>query len=103
MLNTTTDAIRSLLKADPSLSPQDRTRIVAVLKSGGKDSTGSPRVKTPRLLRRDTVAERLGCTIRQVDNLAREGILRRVILPGRTRAAGFRESDVMALITGGAE
>ncbi len=101
MLPTTIDAIRSLLKADPSLSPRERTRILAVLKSHGKEGADKATPNTPRILRRDTVAGRLGCTVRQVDNLAREKILRRVVLPGRKRGAGFRESDVLALIAGG--
>ena len=38
--------------------------------------------------------------MRAVDNWTRAGILRKVTLPGRTRAAGFRESDIVALIDG---
>ena len=47
------------------------------------------------------VARRLGRSPRAVDRLAAEGALRKVLLPGRTRAAGFRESDVAALIAWG--
>jgi hypothetical protein len=54
-----------------------------------------------RLMRRTEVARMLGRTIRSVDHLAREGVLKRVSLPGRSRAAGFRESDVLALISDG--
>lgn len=54
-----------------------------------------------RIIRRMEVARRLGRSPRAVDRLAAEGALRKVLLPGRTRAAGFRESDVAALIAGG--
>jgi hypothetical protein len=37
---------------------------------------------------------------RSLDNLAASGVLPKVRLPGRTRAAGFREADVNALING---
>jgi hypothetical protein len=54
-----------------------------------------------RIIRRMEVARRLGRSPRAVDRLAAEGALRKVLLPGRTRAAGFRESDVAALIAWG--
>ena len=101
MLQTTIEAIRSIVRADPSVTPQERARILDSIRNHGKAETSKTTPNAPRILRRDTVAERLGCTVRQVDNLAREGTLRRVVMPGRTRAAGFRESDVMALIAGG--
>ncbi len=55
-----------------------------------------------RLLRRATVAARLGHSARFVDRLAADGVLRKIRLPGRARAAGFRESDLLALLAGGA-
>ena len=56
---------------------------------------------TWRILRRAEVAQRLSRSPRAVDYLAAAGVLRRVRLPGRSRAAGFLESDVSALIGGG--
>jgi hypothetical protein len=101
MLDTTIAAIRALLRADPSLTPQDRSRILSLIRSNGKGAADAPaKTREPQILRRSQVAARLGCTTRAVDNFARMGILTRVILPGRTRAAGFRESDVLALIGG---
>jgi hypothetical protein len=100
MLPTTIDAVRALLKTDPTLTPADRARLLLIIKGYGKaDST--PNVRTePRLLRRGEVARRLGCSLRAVDSWTREGILEKVILPGRVRAAGFRETDISALIEG---
>ena len=105
MLHTTVDAMRALLKADPSLTPADRARILATLRNhGDKPETGAVSV-TPqpaKIIRRSEAAKRLGCSLRAIDNWARAGILQKVKLPGRTRAAGFRESDLVKLIEGGA-
>lgn len=99
MLDTTQDAVRALLRADPSLTPTDRNRILATLRSHGKTEP-EPAAPEPRLIRRADAARRLGCSLRALDNWARTGILRKVKLPGRVRAAGFRESDLVAVIEG---
>lgn len=97
MLPTTQTAISAMLKADPSLTPDARAAIVAAIRNHGK--TARPETApTARLLKRREVAERLGCCPRTVDGLARTGSLRRVLLPGRHRGAGFVESDVVNLI-----
>ena len=61
MLATTIKIVRSGLESDPSLTPADRTRLMAVLRNGlvpcKPDS--SPPVNPPRLLRRAEVARRL--------------------------------------------
>jgi hypothetical protein len=99
MLKSTRDAVKAVLKSDPSLGANDRLRLLNAIKSGGEGIRVAK--SETRLLRRAAVANKLGCTIRQVDNLARQGILRRVILPGRRRGAGFRLADVESLIHGG--
>lgn len=63
--------------------------------------TATPSNTPPRILRRAEVAQRLARSKRAVDRLAADGVLRKVRLPGRARAAGFLESDVVALIGGG--
>lgn len=99
MLPTTLDATRALLKADPSLTPGDRNRLLALLRNNGKTET-EPTPTEPRIIRRAEAARRLGCSLRAVDNWTAAGILRKVTLPNRTRAAGFREADIAALIAG---
>lgn len=99
MLATTIEIIRSGLKADPSLNPADRSRILATI----RNSTSTPKtdiisVSHPRLVRRAEVARRLSCSLRTVDKLAASGVLRKRKLPGRVRAAGFLESDLNALL-----
>lgn len=101
MLPTTADVVRAALKADPTVSPADRGRLLAALRNG--NATPAPAAPTgPRLLRRKEAAGLLSVSLRTLDSLAAAGTLPRVTLPGRRRGAGFREADVRALIEGGA-
>ena len=96
MLATTIQILKCGLQADPTISAQDRTRLLAVLR---EPTTPKPTPATPtepRLLRRAEVARRLSCSLRTVDKLP----VKKVKLPGRQRAAGFLESDVNELLTG---
>lgn len=104
MLKTTLEIIRSGLKADPSLSPADRTRVLSLLRNA-QNSTKTATVTStePHLIRRIEVAHRLSCSLRTVDKLAAAGVLRKRKFPGRIRASGFLESDIVALLTGGAQ
>jgi hypothetical protein len=107
MLATTLQIIKSGLQGDPTLSPRERTLILAALRNGqatGKAEQGEP-TKTatpsaPRLIRRAEAARRLGCSLRLVDRLAKDGILPKRLLPNRRRAAGIPEDAVTRLITG---
>ena len=100
MLPTTHDAIRSMLKADPSITPQDRSTILATIKNHGNTSTPNNE-QGPQLITRKQAAAMLNRSPRLIDLLAGSGALQRVTLPGRIRAAGFRRADVVALIEGG--
>lgn len=103
MLPTTLDATRALLKADPSLTPADRTRILATLRNHGDKPENDAATMAPqvaKIIRRSDAARRFSCSLRTIDNWARAGILHKVKLPGRIRAAGFRESDLAMLIEG---
>lgn len=97
MLETTIDALKAILRSDPTVSAADRSHMVALAREGPKASKPDSAVPTaPRILRRAEVAQRLSCSLRTVDKLP----IRKVKLPGRTRAAGFLESDVNALLVG---
>ncbi|MEI6808403.1 MAG: helix-turn-helix domain-containing protein [bacterium] len=99
MLPTTIDAIKAILKADPTVNPADRAVIVACIRNGCKVPATAPAVPAEvRILRRHEAAKRLGCGLRCIDNWARTGILHKVTLPGHIRACGVRLSDVEALI-----
>ena len=85
MLPTTVDAVKALLKADPSLMPADRSVIVGAIKNHGRPT--------------ETTTKRFDRSLRFVDKLAAEGVLQRVTLPGRVRACGYREKDVERLLS----
>jgi hypothetical protein len=54
-----------------------------------------------RIMRRGEASKVLGRTVRAIDMLAQQGHLKKVLLPGRTRAGGFLAADVFALLGGG--
>jgi hypothetical protein len=102
MLPTTIDVIKAGLKSDPSLSSADRARILVAIRNGANTPKIDPATNSePRLVRRAEAARRLGCSLRLVDKLAKDGVLPKRRLPNRQRAAGFLESDLIALITNG--
>ena len=90
----TRQIIDTVLKNDPSVTQEERTRLHLALAE--KERTSA----TPRLLRRKEVAARLGLSLRAVDRLCEERTLSKRILPGRKRSTGVLESDVDALIRG---
>ncbi len=100
MLMCTSDAVRAILRMDPTLDVQIRMRIVNAMLRVAKDpgKRPEPPQPVPCLIRREEVARRLAVSTRTVDHLRTDGVLQSVFLPGRTRAAGFRESDVNELI-----
>jgi len=99
MLETTIDVFKATLKSDPTVSPSDRSRYLEYARNGlGTPKLEPPTPAAPRILRRKTAAERLGRSVRAVDLLAAQGILRKIKLPGRQRAAGFLEDDVNKLL-----
>jgi len=98
MMTHTLQIIRTALKADSSIAATDRARLLAAMRGGGEQVLKPARVVEQRLIRRAEVARRLGCSLRLVDRLAKDGALVKRKLPGRKRAAGILESDVLALI-----
>lgn len=98
MLSTTLEIIRSGLKADPTLTPQDRVRLLSTLRTPAAQKPAPETFAEPRLVRRADVARRLSCSLRTVDKLAASGVLAKRKLPGRLRASGFLASDVNSLI-----
>jgi len=97
MLSTTLDVLKAGLKADPTVSAADRARLLALLRMGAAPDAPPPHPAdvVPRILRRAEVAHRLAVSLRTVDKLP----IKKIKLPGRTRAAGFLEADVNALLT----
>ena len=100
MLETTSNAVREIFKADPSISHAERAHLLALLRQGPPGAPLASATTRQRLLRRRVVAEMMSVSLRTVDNLAKTGALTRHVLPGRTRGAGFLERDVVLLIGG---
>ncbi len=101
MLQTTSTAITAMLRADPSLTAEDRATITAALRNHGRPARTDAGAPEPaRVLRRGEVAKRLGVTTRTIDTLAAQGVLKRLSFPGRVRGCGFRECDVLRLVGG---
>ena len=98
LLPTTLKLISTALEVDPGVGPRERAKFMAVLRNGGEKTTEPQSESIPRIIRRKEAARRLGGSLRHVDRLAGEGILRKVKLPGRKRAAGFLETEVNALL-----
>jgi len=102
MLDTTVQIVKSAFKGDPTISPRDRAQLLASLRKGPESGKANPAESdTPsatRIVRRRQAAEMYGCSLRLIDRLAAQGILRKVRLPGRRRGAGFLQSELLAVI-----
>lgn len=98
MQKTTLEATGAILRADPTITTEERARLLAALKS--KTGDRETAVSTDRLVRREEAAKLLACTPRTIDNLAKTGQLPRVFLPGRKQGAGFKLSHIQAIMDG---
>jgi hypothetical protein len=96
MLSSTFDAIKAMLRADPSVTAPDRTAIFAAVR--GHPTKSSAPAARAKVLSPKAAGEILNRGPRGMHLLAQQGILRKVYLPGRKRSAGFRQADVEALI-----
>ncbi len=100
MLPTTLEIIRASLKGDQTVTPEERTRILNLIRNPAKPGAQVEEKKSEpsSIIQRAEVAKRLGRCVRFVDYLAKEGTLAKVTFPGRKRSIGFRAADVAALI-----
>jgi len=101
MLDSTIELIRAGLKTDPTLSSEERTRLLVALRNHDKQTQSPQPISqdvAPKIIRRKQAAERLNSSLRFVDQLARQGILKKCVLPGRTRAVGILESSLSAVL-----
>ncbi len=88
--------IRALIEADRSIEKREQDRLLKLLVERGREQEHEP----DRIIRRAEAARRLAVTPRSVDYYGQRGILTRVALPGQSRANGYRESEIEALIHG---
>ena len=92
-----TPAIELAKMAVSQLSARDRQEFIRTY-----INQPSP-IEPDRIRSIQSAADRLGKTKRTVFNLLKSGALTRIKLPGRVRGCGVRESELTALIEGGAQ
>lgn len=97
MLQSTLDAVKAIIKTDPSIPIEDREQIIQNAKQHGKAGATMPAVKD-RLLSRNQVAEILGKTPRFIDLLHRQGVLQKFKIAGRKYSAGFKASEIQRFL-----
>ena len=102
-LQTTRDAIRSILKTDPTCNEDARQRVLDAL--SGKAVPASGAVVTPparpRIVPYVEAAKQLGCGVKLLHRLAQTGAIRKCRLPGRVRCRGVLEEDLTRLLADG--
>ncbi len=96
MQNSTLRVVKAAMEADNSISASKRKNMLRHLADA--DVLSAQESKPDRLLKRRDVALVLGVSSRSVDLYAQRGILRRVRIPGQSRASGFLESEVADLL-----
>ncbi|MBM4148955.1 MAG: hypothetical protein FJ224_07915 [Lentisphaerae bacterium] len=100
MLSTTVDAIRAMLKADPTVAVDERVWIVACIRNHGRrcrNQQAEPAEKC--VISTKEVARRFSKSTRFIQRLANQGVLHRVVLPKHTRGCGFFSVEVDRLLT----
>ncbi len=95
MLPTTRRALSAILDTDISVTPEQKKIIMAVADRPSIEREIPKAI--PRIIRREEAAKCLGVSPKQVDHLSRAGILKRIIVPGTTKAIGISEASLRAL------
>ena len=101
MLENSVQVIKAVLQGDPTVSPLQRREYLQLL-INGKPRPEPPVGNGPRIIRPKVAAQMLGRTTRSIHQLCQEGILQKVTLPGRKRAAGITESSLLAAMSAAA-
>jgi len=102
-LQTTRDAVRSILKTDPTCSADDRQRVLDALSGKAVAAIGAavPPPARPRIVPYAEASKQLGCGVKLLHRLAQTGAIRKCRLPGRVRCRGVLEEDLTRLLADG--
>ena len=101
-LQTTRDAVRSILKTDPTCSADDRQRVLDAMSGKAVAASGETvKAPPPRIVRFQDAAKRLGCHVHLLHQLAHAGAIRKCKLPGRVRCHGILAEDLERLLAEG--
>ena len=88
MLESTLEIVKSALRADSTIAPQERTRAIALLRNGGTpEREALP--DAPEIIKPAEAARRLSRSVRGIHLLCEQGLLSKAMLPGRMRACGI--------------
>ena len=91
MSNSIETSVRVLIQA---MAPAAKVKLLRELAA----ETSPAQPDANRIMRRIEAAKVLGRSTRAIDLLAKQGHLKKIHFPGRTRAGGFVASSVYALL-----
>lgn len=98
MIQATETALRAILNADPSMTPELINATIRTAK--GKGQGIAEREPLDRPMKPREVAKHLGKTSRMIGEYCRRGLLRRITLPGCKRSLGISEQSVRDFLAG---
>jgi len=98
MKTTTLELIRSVLKADETVTADERARIIRAMSTPSE----TPKPDRLRIASFKEAAERLGVARRTIYYYCRKGFLTRVSIPGKERANGVTGESLENAIKGAA-
>ncbi len=103
-LQTTRDAVRSILKTDPTCNADDRQRVLDAMSGRAVPASGAAVPATPpRIVRYPEAAQQLGCGVKLLHRLAQNGAIRKCKLPGRVRCRGVLAEDLARMLAEGVQ
>lgn len=99
---STLQIISATLKADITIDPDSRKRILALLRTGGESrpTNTAKSASPPSIIRRAEAARRLAHSVRTVDYYIARGLLKVVRLRGQKRGIGIDANSLDELIAG---
>lgn len=98
MIQATETALRAILNADPSMTPELISATIRTAKGKGQGIT--EREPLDRPMKTAEVARHIGKTAQMVREYCRRGLLRRITPPGFTRPVGISEQSVRDFLAG---
>ena len=104
MNSNTMNAVRAVLTTDPTLSKARREKALAAIADSLDGPASNPcevSPSGPKVLGLGDAARHLSATKRTVGNLIRQGLLDKVVLPGRQRGLGVTLASLETLIKAG--
>ncbi len=91
----TITAIAAIIRADPPATAREAKQLAALITPEDTRAAAAG----PQIVTRQEAANLLRVSPRAIDLWAKEGVLKKVRLPGRVMALGFLKSDLDKLFT----